>query len=52
MYEKDEIKAKALESALKLLDVKVKNDQKVYTVDAMANDAIATAKKFEEYLKV
>ena len=51
MYEKDELRVKALEAALKLLDAKLKNDQKVYTLDAMTNDTIATAKIFEEYLK-
>jgi hypothetical protein len=46
-----EIRAKALDAALRLLEAKLKNDQKVYNFDAMINDTIANAKKFEEYLK-
>jgi predicted homoserine dehydrogenase-like protein len=41
-----EIKEKALETALKVLDAKLKNDQKVYNLDAIVNDMITTAKKF------
>ena len=46
-----EIKAKALEAARTLLEAKFKNDQKIYSFDAMLNDTIANAKKFEKYLK-
>jgi predicted homoserine dehydrogenase-like protein len=46
-----ELKLKSLETALKLLEAKLKNDPKVYHIDTVANDTIATAKKFEEYLK-
>jgi hypothetical protein len=46
-----EIKEKAMEAALRVLDTKTRNDPKTYNIDAMVNDTIASAKKFEEYLK-
>lgn len=46
-----EIKEKSLEFVLRCLEMKLKNDQTVYTFNALINDVLASAKKIEEYLR-
>jgi hypothetical protein len=45
------IKQTALDSALRILEAKTKNDPTIYSMDQILNDTLATAKKIEEHLK-